>query len=561
MVMAKYNAGFHGWYPFLEFLRPPLLPSILTPLAYLHHYGVSMEVIFTQMHLLSLIISFTFVFTSYLLFRKGLRPEFAAIGAFLLMIQPGFVVYSFETMADIPAGLFIVLSAFAYLSYRKNESNGRLLLLCFVIGLGVAMKYPMVLTPIVFIGAKLAHSFSKGNSLKQIITDTFYWKLAIGSAILYIAISVISLSPLHGWGMENIYRAVQPYIDHIPTVKTADESITTNTSFLFTQMTAPLFLLMCTGLALVWSSKSEINLVMFMWLVVFLAIASLIGAHYEYRYLFPLLPACYYLCAFAMQEIFTYGKIKWGAAKGFSVGASFAFLILMTLPAWGVFNEIKSLNSGLYQNDFRNRVIKNIEGKNTFYWYGGLYAMYENDAPFHTDDPYYRIYHFWVNGVNFHTNQRPQRLLKNMTPAQADELKDEDVLIFNPVFELLQTNYLPPSDSTPPLKVGKIFTKRFDLEQESGNQKIFNNLGKSITLDFNAKDTTRINISNEVHLTDHYFLLVYLKNAGDGYFPQTLFPFQKGYVWEISANKNYFDDIASIMLINYDSKDLHFKDN
>ena len=136
MVMAKYNAGYDNWYPFLKFLRPPLLPTLLTPFAYLHHYGVSLETIFTFMHIFSLMISAGFILASYYLFRIGLRPEFAALGAFLIMVQPGFVAYSFETMADIPAGLLLLISVFIYLRYRKTRSNIQLILLCFVAALG-----------------------------------------------------------------------------------------------------------------------------------------------------------------------------------------------------------------------------------------------------------------------------------------------------------------------------------------------------------------------------------------------------------------------------------------
>lgn len=124
-VMAKYNAGFHAWRQFIDFLRPPLFSAMLTPFASLHHLGVSYEAIFTIIHVFSLTISGGFVLASYFLFSEGLRPEFAALGALLLMIQPGFVAYSFLAIADISAGLLMIFPVFIYLRDRRTQSGGR----------------------------------------------------------------------------------------------------------------------------------------------------------------------------------------------------------------------------------------------------------------------------------------------------------------------------------------------------------------------------------------------------------------------------------------------------
>jgi len=561
MVMAKYNAGFQNWYPFLEFLRPPLLPALLTPFALLHHLGVSYETIFTLMHVFSLMLSCGFILVSYFLFRRGLRPEFAALGAFLLMIQPGFIAYSFETMADIPAGLLMVLSVFIFLRYSKTQSKGQLILLCFLTALGVSMKYPMALAPLVFIGAILLRSFIERMNWKQIVTDRFYYIMGLLSAAMYTAISVICLLPVHGWTLANAVRAIEPYLDHLSTIRETEESMTTNLSFLFAQMTAPLFLLMCAGLMMIWRRKNDFNIVMFMWLAVFLLITSVIGAHFEYRYLFPLLPACYFFCAFGMQELFDYTQGKWSSEKYFPLAASTVFLLLMVLPALGFAREIKSLNSGFYQNDFQQRVARASANGESFYWFGALYAMYQKDAPFHPDDSYYKIYHFWLNGISYYTDQRPGRFLKNMTKKQANDLKEGDTLVYNPVFELLQTKYLPSPDTTPPLSIGKIYPTSFILEMKSDNQKIFSHQGRKIILNFDQEKAFTIGISGEIPLTRDYFILFKMGSPPKDFSPQTLFPFKKGFTWSIASDSHYFINIEEIMLINFESEDFHYWGN
>ncbi len=561
MVMAKYNAGFDNWYPFLQFLRPALLPALLTPFAYLRHFGISLETIFTLMHVFSLMISAGFIFASYHLFRKGLRPEFAALGAFFLMTQPGFIAYSFETMADIPAGLLMIFSVFIYLRYRRTQNDSQLIFLCFVSALGVAMKYPMVLAPVVFVGSKMALSLMAGNNWKQIISDRFYWAIGLLSAVMYVAISVISLLPLHGWTLENVYRAVQPYLDHIPTVQKTEESMLTNLSFLYAQMTAPLFLLMCAGLLMVWRRKNEFNIVMFMWLIVFLLIASVIGAHYEYRYLFPLIPACYFFCAFAMQEIFDYTQKKWGAEKRFSLGASTVFVLMMALPAVAFAKEIKSLNSGFYQNDFHRRVANVIAKGNGFTWLGGMYSMYQKDAPFHPDDPFYKIYHFWVNGINFYTGKTPKVFLNHTHYSWVNSIKSGDTLVYDPVLIPLQTKFLPDPKNIPPLSIGKIYPLKFTLDSESETKKTFLHEKRRIELHYNKKDSFSIKITQSTPLTQHYFIWFNLGAAPDlpsGSPRKTLFHFTNNLIWNVESEREYFDSIEELALLNFESEEFFF---
>ncbi|MGV7221351.1 MAG: glycosyltransferase family 39 protein [Nitrospinales bacterium] len=562
--MAKYNAGFDNWYPFLKTLRPPLLPALLTPFTYLHHFGVSMEKIFTYIHIFSVFISFLFIVGTYLLFRKGLRDEFAAIGTFLLMIQPGFVAYSFETMVDIPSGWIMILSIFIYLRYTKSKSNFHLILLCLLIGLGVAMKYPMILSPLVFFGAYLTMAVIQRKSLKQIIFDPFYWKVGLLSCLMYITVSVISLLPLHGWTLESIYRAIQPYFDHIPTVPKSEESRLANLSFLYTQMTAPIFILMCVGLLMVWKRKNEINIIMFMWLIVFLIILSAIAAHYEYRYLFLLIPPCYYFCAYSMQELYDYAKNKWNTTRAFYLVVSASFIFLIALPVFKFTGEIKSLNSGFYENDFQRRVAKASTKSNGYVWLGNMYSSYQSDAPFHIEDPFYKIYHYWVNGITFYTGKTPKTFLNNVHYSWLNSINSGDILIYNPIRIALQTKFLPHPEEIPPLSIGKVFPMKFFLANESENQKIFINKDRQIELNFDQNNSFSIVIDKNIPISQNYFLWLKLDESGSKAINQnskTIYKFIDNTNWKIASNQEYFDRIKELAIINYEPEDFYYDKN
>jgi len=564
MGMAKYNAGFDNWYPFLKTLRPPLLPALLTPFTFLHHYGVSMESIFTYIHLFSLFLSGLFVIGTYSLFRKGMRGEFAALGTFLLMIQPGFVAYSFETMVDIPSGLIMILSVLVYLRFRLSNSNAQFALLCLLISLGVAMKYPMILSLLVFITAHMILSKINGGTWKQIFRDSFYWRIGALSTAIYIAVSVISLIQLHGWTLENIFRAIQPYIDHIPTSQNTEESRMANISFLFSQMTAPLFLLMCVGILIVWKRKNEINIVILMWLTIFLSILSILAGHYEYRYLFLLIPACYYFCGLALQEIFDYVKNKFPDEKLFKFAISAALILLITLPTIRFAKEINSLNSGFYQNDFQRKVAKAASKSKGFIWLGTMYSSYQEDAPFHYEDPFYKIYHYWVNGINFYTGNTPKTFLNDVHYSWIDSITDGDILIYNPILIALQTKFLPPPEAIPPLFIGKVSIKKFVFLEESRNKKVFLNNGNKIELRFENPNTFSIIFSPNTPLTQHYFLWFKLnlspkKLSNSNY--KAIYKFSGNRIWKVESSKEYFNSISELAILNYDSEEFYFDKN
>ncbi len=127
--MANYNAGLsHYEEPELN-THPPLYPFLLTPVAALQYLGVSPQAVIKTAHFIALIISFVFIGSSYLLLKSLLHRELAALGALLLMIQPGFLVYSFEPMVDLPCSLMLVLAMRSYFCYRKNPCRKNFILL------------------------------------------------------------------------------------------------------------------------------------------------------------------------------------------------------------------------------------------------------------------------------------------------------------------------------------------------------------------------------------------------------------------------------------------------
>jgi len=99
----------------------------------------------------------------------------------------------------------------------------------------------------------------------------------------------------------------------------------------------------------------------------------------------------------------------------------------------------------------------------------------------------------------------------------------------------------------------------FSVESKSANQKIFSHQGKKIILNFNKNNTVNIVISSDTPLTADYFILFKMRTQSEDISQQNLFPFKKGFIWHVSSDRGYFNNIEGIILLNFKTKDFHFR--
>ena len=312
LAMANYNAGF-PYFEEPEFnTRPPLYPFILTPITALQHLGVSPKDILTLAHFFALIFSFSFIASSYLILKLLLICELAALGALLLMIQPGFLVYSFEPMVDLPCSLLLVLAMQFYFGYRKSPNLKNLLWICLWIGLGMAMKYSLVVVPLILSLAEiLVLKDRKKMSWSNVFQSRFIYLVPLLSTGIYFLACLISFAPKYGWTWKNLTMAYSPFFRRIEYSGRADFQFDfmVKISFLQIQMTLPWFILMILGLYLCLKHKEWKSMVVWSWFVGCLAFITFVNWDYQVRYLFPVMPACYYFSLYAVQNIYNWVQI------------------------------------------------------------------------------------------------------------------------------------------------------------------------------------------------------------------------------------------------------------
>jgi 4-amino-4-deoxy-L-arabinose transferase-like glycosyltransferase len=345
MVAAKANAGFPYFLEPEINNRPPLLPLLLTPLALLHHWGVANKTIFTLQHLLALPMSYAFILAAYYFFRRTLREEYASLGALLIMIQPGFLAYAFEPMVDLPSAALLTLSVIIYLRHRKAPGNRSLFALCLVCGAGISLKNSLIIAPFIFACAEtIILRLHEGKKWQEIIKARIVYLVPALSLGIYALVNIVANLPLHGLTAHNLSRIYQPFLSRATINAPFPLDPTANFSFMEVQMTLPWLCLMITGLFLCLRKKDPDTLTVWSWFVIFMGFIGIVNRMYQYRLLFPAMPACYFFSLSALQTFEDKAVRFWRGTRFFQFLRVAVLAVLLVLPAVALAQRLEFLN-------------------------------------------------------------------------------------------------------------------------------------------------------------------------------------------------------------------------
>jgi hypothetical protein len=476
---ANHNAGFHYYdEPELN-TRPPLYPFLLTPIAALQHLGVSSKAVLKTAQLIALVLSFAFIGASYLLLKSLLSQELAALGSLLMMIQPVFLLFSFEPMVDLPCSLILVLAMRFYLRYRENPCRKNLIWVCFLTGLGMITKYSLVVAPLIFSLAEIVVLRTKEKMRwSSIFKNRFIYLVPLISTGFYMLISLISFAPQYGWTWKNVSMVYAPFFLRInySTNKEFEFDFLANFSFLEVHMTLPWFILMIFGLYYCLKYMEWQSMVLWSWFVGFMVFITFVSWNYHVQYLFPVMPACYFFSLYGVKSIYGWAQ-KRIEGKGYFY--FFRIVGFVTLIAWPVMNlvgEIQSLRNGIYSNKVSDRIVakvKELSSKNGAVWYiGQYYPIYQSGQQIHPQDWFYKIYHLGNNALSFLSAQKIRGFPDYTRYEYFNFLKDEDTLIYYPG-PGVTSKFLPAPESIPSILVGKIETLAFIFKNQSEKVKSF----------------------------------------------------------------------------------------
>lgn len=565
LSMANYNAGF----PYFEDpqinTRPPLYPFLLTPITALQHLGVSPKVVLLMAHLIALLFSFSFIAACYLLLKSLLSQELAALGALLMMIQPGFLDYSFEPMVDLPCSLLLVFAVLIYFQYRSCPNRKNLLLLCFVIGMGMAMKYSLIVAPLIFSLAEIVVLRAHGKiSWLKIFKNRFIYLVPMLSAGFYFLASLISFAPKFGWTWKNVAMVYSPFIQRIYYSERSDFQFDfwANFSFLGIQMTWPWFVLMVLGLYFCLKEKELKSLVICSWFFGFLVFITFINWNYQVRFLFPVMPACYYFSLYAIRNIHRRAQ-KWLEGKSyFSSLRAVIFIALLSLPVMCLAGEVQSLSADLYRNNISTRVAMKVNEisseEDRVWWLGHFYPLYQPGEPIHPQDWFYKIYHLGNNALSFLIAKKIWHIPEYAPYKYSQYLKNGDLLIYNPG-PIVYSQYLPEPDSLPPLLAGKVNPSVHILKKSIGKFKNFQTQDSvsqvSLTSVNDDHIVVEMNENSNPDLVNILWFKLDNRIVESRRAQKNFFYFWAKQEMVLPLGRNYFKQIQEITLLRYQAEE------
>ncbi|OGV73060.1 MAG: hypothetical protein A3K19_00940 [Lentisphaerae bacterium RIFOXYB12_FULL_65_16] len=474
--MAKANAGIEVCLPPEETQRPPLLPLLLTPMASLRHLGVSNERISTLMHLFSLGLASCLVMVTYRLLRQFVSSEVSALGALLLLIHPGMLVYSFETMTDVPVALFAAAAVLCQLRSRGRDRWRDVIGICALLGSGIAMKYSMVIMPALMSLAELvAWRTAPGHTWRRAVRWKLVWTLVPGSLACYLLVGFISFAPIYGFSLESLRRSVSPFACRVadfavrgrdgatqapPSPVAPHANPAANLSFLAYHMTPVGFALMLAGIFLATGSiRTDPRLILLVaWWAGFLAAMTFLNRHWEYRYLLPLVPASYALAMIAVQRGLDAVSHRCPAN---SACFPLQMAILAGVASWptaAMVREVAFLNESRFSAPFSREVVAEVRSRlredRRIFWFGFLYAVYSDTRDFPAGDPFYKMYHVGPDSIGFFVDRAipavPARSRMDMDSA----FRDGDLFVVSTLPFPVSNDLCPPAADLPPLVVG-----------------------------------------------------------------------------------------------------------
>jgi len=99
---------------------------------------------------------------------------------------------------------------------------------------------------------------------------------------------------------------------------------------------------------------------------------------------------------------------------------------------------------------------------------------------------------------------------------------------------------------------------KFTLDNESEFLKTFVHGKDRIELHYNRKNSFTIKITEGTPLTQHYFIWFKLGAASDrppDSSRKTVFHFTKKLIWNVESEREYFDSIEELALLNFESEE------
>lgn len=427
--------------------RAPLVPLLVAPV--LHWYAPGGEgTSLRGPHVLAVALSGLALLAMHRLLRQTFPSPEALLGCALLAMNPLFIHYAPFVMTDIPVILFLTVAGASYVRARRSGRWLTHLVAAAALALALLTRYTAVLAAAAFglfeastvlIGPRPPGSrpHGPGRRLWQLVTDVRPWVVGGGAfLIFYLAHVAVFVRVAPGSG-NNFTRLVDLFrvqgqahaLPGDPTWEFASELAAT--------FSLPVVAVALVGLLVAAARRTDLDLLCLAWFGTVFTLLTLLVAHKEARYAFPVVPPLVYLAVRGVQALPQLFTDAWGRVAGrpSRAPAELVFGLLIGLvavrPVVLAVREHGRFHDPVYSTPFlpdvarwvlaHSRPGQRILFTNASGGLGFLYTMYPRDPVFLPYDEFYYFHHIGGPALAYLLD-RPLELTAPLPAVHDDDL-------------------------------------------------------------------------------------------------------------------------------------------
>ena len=272
-------------------IRPPLVPLLIVPL--LRGYAPAGEgTSLRGPHLLAVALSALAILALHRLLRQAFSRTDALLGCMVLAMNPLFVHYAPFVMTDIPLMLCLTASAGAYLRARRSGRWLPHVGAALALGMAMLAKYTAVLGLVALGLFEISRLVVRGERGAR-LADVRPWAVVGGAVLLFYVVHAGVFARVAP-GADTLGRLVDLFRTQGEAHALPNDPPWEFASELAATFSLPLVAVAVVGFAVAAAGRTDADLLCGTWFASWFALLTLLVAHKEARYAFPVVPPLVY---------------------------------------------------------------------------------------------------------------------------------------------------------------------------------------------------------------------------------------------------------------------------
>lgn len=409
---VKYLMGFDTGF---DLIRPIFSGIIFLPGIILDEYFTLFSNHLFWIKFTNVVISTALLGLVYYWLNVKFNELIALTGLFLLAANRIFFHYIPFALSDTLSAFWAFSFFIVYFHARQSNNKFNYYLAAILLLFSALTKYVMpiyLVPPLIFFECYLM--FKKNSSFSRPFKSIHVWISFILSGIFFITILFCLALISQQFNVNESIQSLNKVLNHYLGASVSGNAYSGQSAneyilALVNSMSWPVFIFMLIGVIHTIRKGNEEEYYYLFWLFSILLVAMYIK-HKESRYLFAMLPVCYFFVIKGMLYLVSLKeKYVLVVSPGLLKLTTLIVGLSTVIPVfWNIYLEFNIFNSRAFRSPIMQQVSIQLKDKEKYkyiVWAGSFYAVYPHSKPLHPGDDYYSIYHISPFVLTYFSNR------------------------------------------------------------------------------------------------------------------------------------------------------------